>query len=82
MLEQECEKIIREYSPYKGFFDLSKKPEGINRMFYAKILRWQNFLVKKSLMKNSEKDKEILSKIYVELGTMIYWYWVNPVIAE
>jgi hypothetical protein len=43
MNNKEINEIIENYSPHKGFLDLSKKPEKLNKKTYAKILRTQNF---------------------------------------
>ena len=36
--EKEALNVINAYIPHKGFFNLSRKPEGITNIEYAKIL--------------------------------------------
>jgi len=56
MNRKEVNYIINNYKPIKGFYDLSKKPNSLTKMEYAKVLKIQEFLalqekVKKYVMK-------------------------------
>ena len=52
MNTKEINYIIKNYKPYKGFYDLSKKPNTLTKMEYAKVLKIQEFLAEQ------EKDKK------------------------
>jgi len=57
MNNKEANRIIENYKPHSGFHDLSKKPETLTKMEYAKLLRIQNFLAEQ------EKDKKYIIKM-------------------
>ena len=57
MNNKEANRIIENYKPHSGFHDLSKKPETLTKMEYAKLLRIQNFLAEQ------EKDKKYIMKM-------------------
>lgn len=44
MNHKEADLIIKNYEPYEGFYDLSKKPKSLTKIEYAKLLRIQKFL--------------------------------------
>ena len=56
MNHKEADLIIKNYKPYKGFYDLSKKPASLTKIEYAKVLRLQGFIV--SQVKNVEYLKK------------------------
>jgi len=57
MNNKEANRIIENYKPHSGFHDLSKKPNSLTEMEYAKLLRIQNFLAEQ------EKDKKYIMKM-------------------
>jgi len=57
MKKNEADRIIKNYKPHSGFHDLSKKPNSLTEMEYAKLLRIQNFLAEQ------EKDKKYIIKM-------------------
>jgi len=76
--------IIEGYEPHKGFFDLSKKPESLGIMEYAKILKLQNFLADQSkhsdyLRKYNPTQWEKLQELSGELQQIILYHWGNSV---
>jgi len=58
MNNKQADKIIKNYKPYKGFYDLSEKPKSLTKIEYAKVLRIQEFLVEQ------EKNKKSASLFY------------------
>jgi len=48
MNNKEANQIIENYKPYKGFYDLSEKPETLTKIEYAKVLHIQEFLVEQN----------------------------------
>lgn len=86
MNSKEIKKIISEYKPHKGFFDLSLKPKDLNDEEYAKILKTQNFLASQNTSENIKYLKEFnksqydfLRKISCDLQGVIFEYWGNSV---
>lgn len=86
MSNKEIRKIISEYKPHKGFFDLSKKPNNLCDEEYAKILKTQGFLASQNTSENIKYLKEFnliqydfLRKISAELQGIILSYWGNSV---
>ena len=57
MKKLEVKKIIKNYKPHSGFHDLSKKPETLTKMEFAKVLKMQNFLAEQ------ERDKKYIMKM-------------------
>ena len=57
MKKLEVKKIIENYKPHSGFHDLSKRPETLTKMEYAKVLKMQNFLAEQ------ERDKKYIMKM-------------------
>ena len=41
---RETDQIIKNYKPHKGFYDLSKKPDSLTKIEYAKLLRIQEYI--------------------------------------
>ena len=83
---KEIKKIINEYKPHKGFFDLSLKPKFLNDKEYANILKTQNFLASQNTSENIKYLKEFnksqydfLRKISCDLQGVIFEYWGNAV---
>lgn len=58
MKQKEIKKIISDYKPHVGFFDLSIKPQTLSREEYAKILQTQNFLAAENNKFSDEKIRE------------------------
>ena len=44
MNKKEANLIIENYKPHQGFYDLSKKPETLTKMEFAKVLKMQGYL--------------------------------------
>jgi len=57
MNKKEANLIIENYKPHQGFYDLSKKPETLTKMEFAKVLKMQNFLAEQ------ERDKKYIMKM-------------------
>ena len=57
MNKKEANRIIENYKPHSGFHDLSKKPETLTKMEFAKVLKMQNFLAEQ------ERDKKYIMKM-------------------
>ena len=86
MNNKEIRKIISEYKPHKGFFDLSSKPKELSNAEYAKILKTQNFLASQNTSENIKYLKKFnpiqynfLRKISTELQGIILNYWGDSV---
>lgn len=62
MNKTEVNKVIENYKPHKGFYDLSEKPKTLTKLEYAKVLRIQEFLVEQN--NNIEYLKEFEPKQY------------------
>lgn len=80
--EKEALTIIKAYKPHKGFFDLSKKPECITNIEYAKILKIQNYLAGENSRMTDKKVKDANKKHWEELKVLsgnlqniIFSYW-------
>jgi len=80
MNNKEANRIIDNYKPHKGFYDLSERPKTLNKIKYAKVLNTQNILAeaegnKEHLMKMTpiqyQEAKEI-SAIYLAI---VWQYW-------
>ena len=56
MNKKEADRIINNYKPYKGFYDLSEKPKTLTTMEFAKLLKIQAYLAWQ------ENNKEYLIK--------------------
>lgn len=88
MSNKEIKKIISEYKPYKGFFDLSKKPKELCDEEYAKILKTQGFLAIQNTSENIKYLKRFNPIQYVflretsaKLQAIILNYWGDSVFA-
>jgi len=58
MKNKEANQIIENYKPHKGFYDLSKKPNSLTKIEYAKVLKIQEFLA------GQETDKKYIMKMF------------------
>jgi len=45
MNNKEADRIIKNYEPHKGFYDLSERPKSLTKIEYAKILRIQEYII-------------------------------------
>lgn len=84
MKNKEADAIIKNYKPTNGFFDLSKKPDGLSKLEYAKILEAQKELVFQNnhrdyLKKNSTIQWEKLKEFSAVLQQLIFRYWGDSV---
>jgi len=68
MNNKEANRIIKNYKPHLGFYDLSEKPKTLTKIEYAKVLKIQEFLfeqfvhtayLKEYASIQYEKDKQI-----------------------
>ena len=71
MNRKEAYKIIDNYKPHQGFYDLSGKPKTLNKIEYAKVLNTQNILAE------AEKNKEYLMKM-----TPVQWQEAKEMSAD
>lgn len=67
MKQKEAEKIIKNYKPHKGFFDLSEQPSTLAKEEYAKILRLQNFLAEQNTKENISYLRRFNQNQFVKL---------------
>ena len=86
MNNKEIKKLISEYRPHKGFYDLSKKPERLSDEEYAHIIKTQNFIASQNssdniayLKKYNKSQYDFLRQISAELQGIILNYWGNSV---
>ena len=84
MNNKEADIIIANYKPVSGFFDLSKKPESLLKIEYAKILQAQNELVFQNenrdyLKKHNPSQWEKLKEFSANLQQIIFEYWGDTV---
>lgn len=84
LTKTEAKKIIENYKPHKGFFNLSKKPDSLNDIEYAKILKTQNFLAERNkqkeyLKKFNPTQWEKLKEISGELQSIIFTHWGDAI---
>ena len=56
MNRKEADSIIKGYKSYRGFYDLSKKPNSLTKIEYAKVLRLQEYIA------NQVKNVDYLKK--------------------
>ena len=77
---KEADLIIKDYKPYKGFYDLSTKPKSLTKIEYAKVLKIQEFLAKQARNKEYlrqftpiqyEKTKELTANYQ----SIIWEHW-------
>ena len=85
MTNKEADSIIANYNPQKGFFDLSKKPENLKKLEYAKILEAQNTLVYQNTHRNYlKKDNPVqwekLKEFSADLQQIVFKHWGNSVL--
>lgn len=80
MNNKEAKAIIANYKPHRGFFNLSDKPEGLNDIEYANILKLQNFIAEQNeqreyMRKFNPTQWEKLSEISAKLQRIILCHW-------
>lgn len=82
MEKTEIKRVIANYKPHAGFFDLSVQPQTLSEEEYAKILDLQNFLAAenkkfsdKRLRENNRFAWERLKKLSGELQAIIFQHW-------
>lgn len=84
MNRKEAKVIIESYKPAEGFFDLSKKPDSLNQMEYAKILEAQAFLVEQNnnreyLKKHNPIQWAKAKELSASLQQVIFRHWGDSV---
>jgi len=77
---KDADKIIKEYRPHKGFFDLSIQPKELNKIEYAKVLGLQNYLARSNDKKKYFLELDIvgwdkLKELSSNLQGIILEYW-------
>ncbi len=87
MKKAEVKKIIAEYKPHKGFFDLSVKPSTITDKEYAEILNAQNFIAEQNknvvcLRKYDRNTFNKLRELAAKLQITIFKYWGDSVFGK
>ena len=75
MSKNEIKKIISEYKPHKGFYDLSNKPERLSDEEYAKIIKAQNLLASQNNKDNIEYLKKFNKKTWQINSSGSYRYY-------
>lgn len=73
-------KIIQEYKPRRGHYDLSKRPRSLGKKEYARVLNLQNYLASRSqnisqLQKNDPEELKKLLILSAGLRQIVSWYW-------
>lgn len=84
MKEKEINQIIANYKPKNGFFDLSKKPDTLNKDEYAKVLKVQEFLFEQNSNKEYIKkfypnEWENLKVVSAQLQSIVLEHWGDSV---
>lgn len=79
--------IIENYTPHKGFFDLSDKPETLSIVEYASILKIQNFLAEQNqqsdyLKRHAPQQWERLKEMSGELQVQIFNHWGDSLFSQ
>lgn len=87
MKNREANKIIKEYKPHKGFFDLSEQPKTLNKLEYAKVLDIQNLLAEQNknreyLIKFDKVQWEKLKEVSAQLQKVTFEHWGDSVIKQ
>jgi len=82
MKKTEIKRVISNYKPHAGFFDLSVKPQTLSEEEYVKILDLQNFLATenkkfsdKHVRENNKSTWERLKILSGELQAIIFQHW-------
>ena len=82
MKKSEVKKIIDNYKPHLGFYDLSIKPETLSMEEYAVILQTQNYLALenekfkvRTLRKNNKRAWEEVKRLAGELQEVVLKHW-------
>lgn len=84
MNKKQAKTIIDNYKPIKSFYDLSKRPETISDVVYAKLIETQKFLAKVEkekdyYLKHNKNSWSIAKNISVIYQQEVYKYWGNEV---
>ena len=79
-LTNEDKRVIANYKPHKGFYDLSKKPSTLTKPEYAAILKTQNGLVQQSehaeyLKKYNRAQWDRLRGLSEEYQQIVFKHW-------
>jgi len=80
MNNKEANRIIENYKPLKGFFDLSKKPKTLANLKYAKVLKIQEYLAqqetnKKYLKKFEPIQWQELKELSADYQAIVLGHW-------
>jgi len=80
MNKKEANLIIENYKPHQGFYDLSKKPETLTKMEYAKVLKIQGYLAwqennKKYLIKWEPIQWQEMKELSADYQGIVAEHW-------
>ena len=84
MNSKEIDRVIANYKPHKGFFDLSKKPDTLSKTEYAKILDLQNLIASENARRDYIKEHnprswQQLQEYAAQLQQIIFQHWGDGV---
>ena len=77
----EVNKIIENYRPHKGFYDLTERPVTLNKTEYAKLIKIQEYLSwqegnKKYLMKFEPAQWQKMKELSADYQAIVLEHWV------
>jgi len=80
MKKNEADRIIENYKPHSGFHDLSKKPNSLTEMEYAKLLKAQGYLAwqegnKKYLMEFEPTQWQDMKGLSMDFQAIVRKHW-------
>jgi len=80
MNNKEINRIIENYKPHQGFYDLTEKPKTLTKVEYAKVLNAQNILAEQVkneeyLMKFTPIQYEDWKEVSAMYQAIVFRYW-------
>ena len=80
MNNKEINRIIKNYKPYKGFYNLSERPKTLTTIEYAKVLKIQEYLAwqegnKAYLMKFEPIQWQEMKKLSADYQGIVAKHW-------
>jgi hypothetical protein len=87
MNHKNADKIIANYKPHKGFFDLSEKPKSLSKIEYEKVLDLQNLITHENdrrdyIKKHNPHSWQQLQEYAAQLQQIIFRHWGDKVFDE
>ena len=81
MKTKEVNRIIENYRPHEGFYDLTVMPKTLTKTEYAKVLNAQNILAeqeknKKYLMKFEPIQWQDMKELSADYQAIVLEHWV------